>query len=295
MVKVNGIWEFNNDETYDIINKYVKYNLSINKISKEYGCGESVIKKLLQNNEVYIRKSTSRYRFNKNIFDVIDSEEKAYWLGFIWCDGYNAKRCRNGTTNNYEFKLELAKIDINHLVKFKHFLNSNHDIKTYKYKTSFCKNDEFTETARILLSNTEFGRMLDNKFGLIANRFDASKVIKSIPNRLYRHFIRGILDADGSIVLSSVSESNGRKYKKVTVNFSTYGQLVEFINNTLASDGVANCKSKEYKRHEDRDGECVCLKFCGNINAVRILDWIYKDSSIYLDRKYQKYIEIKML
>lgn len=36
-----------------------------------------------------------RYTFDKNIFDKIDTKEKAYWMGFIWCDGYNLKRIRS--------------------------------------------------------------------------------------------------------------------------------------------------------------------------------------------------------
>ena len=55
---------------------------------------------------------------NINKFDVIDTEEKAYWIGFIWCDGYNSKRYRGkNSTPNYEFKLSLMEDDIGHLEK----------------------------------------------------------------------------------------------------------------------------------------------------------------------------------
>lgn len=31
------------------------------------------------------------WNLNEHFFDVIDTEEKAYWLGFIFADGYVAK------------------------------------------------------------------------------------------------------------------------------------------------------------------------------------------------------------
>lgn len=33
--------------------------------------------------------STLDYKLNYNKFDKIDTEEKAYWLGFLFADGYN--------------------------------------------------------------------------------------------------------------------------------------------------------------------------------------------------------------
>lgn len=33
-----------------------------------------------------------KYTFNEEIFDIIDNEEKAYWLGFLAADGYVDKQ-----------------------------------------------------------------------------------------------------------------------------------------------------------------------------------------------------------
>ena len=63
-----------------------------------------------------------KYYFNKNYFDIIDNSEKAYWLGFIWADGYVCKRKRKGNHIEYDFKLSLSRIDTDHLEKFKQFV-----------------------------------------------------------------------------------------------------------------------------------------------------------------------------
>ena len=45
---------------------------------------------------------------NEHFFDVIDTEEKAYWLGFIFADGYVAK-------DRPTFAMNLQYSDINHM------------------------------------------------------------------------------------------------------------------------------------------------------------------------------------
>ncbi len=46
----------------------------------------------------------------KTFFDVIDSEEKAYWLGFIYADG-------NVSKNGYTLTIGLQATDSSHLMK----------------------------------------------------------------------------------------------------------------------------------------------------------------------------------
>ena len=69
------------------------------------------------------------YKANFNYFDKIDTPDKAYWLGFIWADGYIAKRERkqpNGCVRiEYNLKLELQESDASHVQKFLDCIESN--------------------------------------------------------------------------------------------------------------------------------------------------------------------------
>ena len=228
------------------------------------------------------------YKVNINKFDVIDTEEKAYWIGFIWCDGYNAKRKRKDVTT-YEFKLSLKDSDVGHLEKFKNFMESDHPIKIYKAGGNYAEN---LKECRFLLANTEFGKKLDEQYGLIANRSDVSKLISSIPDNLFRHFVRGVLDADGSFTKYKTTEK-GREVTKYIIGFTSYIQLLKHINCRIAELGISNSKINKYgQRHVGGDGECRELKYSGRLNCKRILDWLYADSNIYLERKYEKYINM---
>jgi hypothetical protein len=71
------------------------------------------------------------YTYNTNYFDCINSSEKAYWLAFIWGDGYVCKRFRNGFWN-YEFKLSLSEIDNSHLLLFRGVTSK--DVRNKKHK-----------------------------------------------------------------------------------------------------------------------------------------------------------------
>lgn len=53
--------------------------------------------------------------YNRHIFDNIDNEEKAYWLGFILADGYL-------NLDKHMLRIKLGNKDKQHLIKFIKFI-----------------------------------------------------------------------------------------------------------------------------------------------------------------------------
>lgn len=120
----------------------------------------------------------------KNIitnFETIDTEEKAYWLGFLYADG---------TISSKENKIELglAEKDLTHIQKFRTFIGISNKIcyreSSKSYRFSFrsykCKQDLINKGC------------VPNK-SLILTFPSASQV----PIALLKHFIRGYFDGDG--------------------------------------------------------------------------------------------------
>lgn len=101
------------------IGKY-KQGISLSKLAKEYHTSIQTLSRKLKAKGIEIINHQNETKFNEHIFDVIDTEEKAYWLGFIFADGYISSR-DNG------FELSLKGSDIEHLHKFNKFMEHNKD------------------------------------------------------------------------------------------------------------------------------------------------------------------------
>jgi hypothetical protein len=155
--------------------------------------------------------ANKKYTFDENYFTHIDSPEKAYWLGFLFADGYNT---------DDEIVIELAKKDITHLVKFKKTIKATQLIST---RSKYDKNQLNTkEFASIRISSREMCKIL-SIHGMIKNKTYTLKY-PDINSEYDRHFIRGFFDGDGCIFIKIV----GNKFK-------TYSELVLYNASYLAS------------------------------------------------------------
>ena len=103
-----------------------------------------------------------------------------------------------------------------------------------------------------------------------------------IDKSLYSHFIRGYFDGDGCISL----------YRKTDCEFSITGTrpLLEEIQKILISMCGLNITKFNQKR---KDSEICTLRYCGRKNMLKIFTFMYKDSTIFLDRKYKKFLEVR--
>ena len=86
---------------------------------------------------------TSRNTLIKDIFHIIDTEEKAYWLGFLYADGYVSKY------NQVEVSLALE--DEDHLIKLKDFINTNTKIikDDHRCRLLFCSKELVKDLANL--------------------------------------------------------------------------------------------------------------------------------------------------
>lgn len=229
-------------------------------------------------------------KFNNHFFDVVDNEHKAYWLGFLWSDAYLGYRIRDNGRKEYNLKLSLMENDYQHLEKLNKDINGTYNVHFYNYgKSAFCPTDK--KEARLLITNQYFGSILRDTYGIIPHREDFTKIANSTPENLAKHLIRGIVDADGTFCKYNIIENN-RSLNKYTFQVCGTISTLEYIESHLIKhELVNNTKRKYYKRHseEDRDAGCKTFALSGRTQVTNVLDYLYKDASIYLDRKFDKY------
>lgn len=247
---------------------------SLNIISKENNFPYNTIRTILIEEKIKMRnykECQKKYFANENFFENIDTEDKAYWLGFFCADGYINNKNKN---RSYKIGISLNNKDINHLEKFKKSIEFTGNIKTYK-SSGYSENDY----SRILITSDKLALDLINK-GIDSNKtknltYPSQDIV---PLYLQKHFIRGLIDGDGSIIICK-----DNNYK---ISFTgTYSICQGILNNFNLKNKVYSYKNKN----------CFYITIGGNIQVVNILDDIYNNATIYLDRKYQKYKEIKHL
>ncbi len=123
--------------------------------------------------------ATRKFSVNENYFKKIDTEQKAYWLGFIYADGHNS---------GYELIINLQNSDAAHLYEFRKQINSEHPIKP--------RSDGRTTNYRV--NSLKMCTDLDNIGCKIGSKFSTIRM-PTLSQELYRHFIRGFFDGDGHI------------------------------------------------------------------------------------------------
>lgn len=109
-----------------------------------------------------------------------------------------------------------------------------------------------------------------------------SKDFPIVRNDLIRHFIRGFFDGDGCIMFY-------KKRKRYQCDFCSINKdFMEYLRKILFNNNIKSyiCLEKE---NELTTAQCYRLRVGGKENVKRFLDYIYKDSNIYLDRKYKRY------
>lgn len=229
-------------------------------------------------------------KFNSRYFDKIDSSDKAYWIGFIWCDGSMVHRIRKNGRHEYNFKLSLMESDNLHLEKFLDCIDGRYySVKIYKACSAY---REDGKESRVFITNTHLGNILIERYGIFSNRHDATKLLSEIPKEYQRDFIRGVVDADGTFCHYYVDKTKS----KYSVTIGGSDTLLFGIKKILEENELIVEKERSFnKRHkeEGRDFGYSTLSLTGRPQVLRILDWLYKDANVYLDRKYNKYLNIK--
>jgi len=215
------------------------------------------------------------YEFDKMYFDVIDTQDKAYWLGFIYADGNVYIFKKNNVEINYVMGIEISIKDIDHLKKFNESISGNLDIKTRDRKIEGYSN--VYGMASIRVYSKEFVKNLQ-KQGVMENK-SLKICFPSLEKELIPHFIRGFYDGDGSISIDKRSQ-------QLRCNFTSGSK--EFLNdlkNIFLGQGIRCYVGSTYK-----NSNSYTLGITGRDSTINFTNFIYQDASLFLERKHNFYL-----
>lgn len=208
------------------------------------------------------------YNVNDDYFNIIDNEVKAYWLGFLFADGWINQR-----KGQDRLVLDLAVKDKNHLKKYKKALNFKGPVKDFTIKSGQWKG--FIHTMVSITSQQLVNDL--NKLGCTPRKSLTLKFPK-IKKSLIRHFIRGYFDGDGSVFISN--EKHWRSGKISPVIHYRFIGTEDFL--TIVKQEINLQGYLVQPKNKDVAFE---LSYKRNKKVIPFYEYLYKDATIFLKRK----------
>lgn len=275
-------------KTQEYIDKVVDlYNqgYGLHKIGEMVHSGHQSVKRTLIEQGVKIRSVSEinrKWELNENYFDVIDTPNKAYILGFLFADGYNS-------LDKSSIRIALQEGDVDILEKMRSELGSSKPLKYLDFKGEIRPNGYTCKNMyQLEVYSKHMSQILDS-LGMHQNKSLILKYPNYLKSEFHSHFIRGYFDGDGSITINRNKNTNNINRCCITITSTEsfcseiYNIMFQYFNANKFSIKDASCHNgiTKFLYCSNRKD---CLEFC---------NWLYKDADLFLKRKYQKYLQLK--
>lgn len=215
------------------------------------------------------RRGTAGFKepFKENFFENIDSEEKAYFLGFLMADGNVYVRKQSQPC----IRLEISVKDLEILERFKMAIESKNSI-------CFDKRNCCSLKVHSCKMFNDLG-----KLGVIPNK-TKHEIIPNINQDMMRHFIRGFFDGDGwcTNTTSHGKRKGSRKCIGLVSNYEFLDNLNIILNSEIGT---------RINKVVERIG-CSMLLYSSKKDVESLREYMYNDATIYLKRKYDSCYKI---
>lgn len=263
----------NSNLSQQILNEY-NDGSSRTVLGKKYNIAPQTIKRILVEQGAKLRnhrESKIQYTFDHSFFKVIDSPEKAYFLGFMLADGHVGEK---------EVIIAIKDIDRHIIETFIESIRGNNRIATIKTKPSKMIKKE-TVVSRLNLRSDEMIKDL-NSLGLSRNK-TYNITTPQIDEHLQRHFWRGVFDGDGYVSLLNPKVKQWQ-YKTIEAGLCGHINTVTAFTEFLNKNGVTT--SRIYPDHS-----IFSVRISGCNNTLNLYKLFYSDidSKLCLKRKKEKF------
>ena len=222
---------------------------SCTEIAKSIGVQHHMVEKWLKQAGVSFRKTKAQ--LDERFFEKIDTEEKAYWLGFLSADGNIGK--------DNVVRLELQVRDGLHVVKFANIIS----LKSQVYRRTNGRSEVGVEPKSVLMVNDLIAQ------GLRVGDKSITLFPANVSVDLERHYWRGMIDGDGCL-----SENKGVP----TISICGTKEICEGFKEFLVRNNIQTDAS--ILRAESIWSFSVSSK-----QVLDIAKLLYSGSNVYLERK----------
>lgn len=255
----------------EIIDLY-KNGLSLKNVAKKFNCNAETIRLLLKKQNIQLRLKCfhRKNNFNLSFFEKINSHDKAQILGLLAADGNVSKK--DGTTS-----ISLIETDIEYLEIVKNKVEFSGNLYLKKQKGQNNQRTLCLNSIKMKADLLKLGIFPAKSLVLKFPTFD------QVPEEFIHSFVLGYFEGDGSIWITT---SHNNRYTNYHIGIC--GTL-DFCNELrdLAKEKLnISCQVNKH-------GNIYIFEIGGNFHIIKFLDWIYKDSTFQMKRKYNKYLDLK--
>lgn len=207
------------------------------------------------------------------------TEESAYWAGFLLADG--TVEYKSQATP--KISCRLAAKDISHVMKLRTFLGSTKKLLVNDATNQTKKKypSAFTSVSSLKIAQDLY------RYGITPNKTRTAEPTDLVKTN--KHFWRGVIDGDGYLKLARrVRSHNGGKTSHIATDYSlslcgserTIELFLDYCRNITPTTAKIRFHNGAY--YADISGS----------HAIKLVEHFYGDSTVHLDRKYIKAIEM---
>lgn len=204
-----------------------------------------------------------------DFFSVIDTEEKAYFLGMFTADASLSK-------NSNRLSWSIKDTDILLMQKFLDNVKLPHTL-IQRNNTNF---DSIIN--RIDINSRQIHDDLVSKGLVPAKSYTNMQPYLDIPIDLLHHYIRGIFDGDGWFSLTTVN-----KNRTIEAGVCNTLGICTFIKSVLTDNDIA-IRNNIAKNNNQQNNELYRIRIQSKLEIEKLIDYLYSGSTLYLDRKYDE-------
>lgn len=268
IIPYNKLTQFNKQEIINLY--YAEKGLSFKEIAVKINVSERAVSRVLREANINTRLKNKYVINNESYFDCIDTEFKAYILGFICADGYV------GVHDDFCIVLSDNCIDnYNILELFKNELNTDLTIQHRHAKDGY---GNYT----FKFSNTHIvNRLIE--LGITHNKLKTRTSIPNMPYYLIQHFIRGLFDGDGSICKYWDNTDNR---ERIELSFLGNPKLLLQVTEIIERE----CGTQIFSYKNVRQIENLYRISSRGLKKISLVkDYLYGNANYYLNYKHERF------
>lgn len=261
---------------------YSEISKIIGRSVKSISCKLSELGKHLKE-KTEIEKANYRrsYSVTDDYFETIDSQKKAYWLGWLITDGFITTNLNTnrGLVMSNSIGLKLQEKDSDVLKDMKADLNCSKTIRTVKRNKPIIYND------KTIISKTQCelrftsAKMIQDlaRYGIHQNKTYDVTFPKELDSKYYPGFIAGVISGDGCI---DIKKNRNTYILRCTIAGNL--DLVQNIHSILVKEIGVNADKKIFRY--EHTAQLYRLEL-NQTETIALYNWLQKNGISLMERK----------